>query len=99
MGGREMPKAEIESAASPSKYVPPHERKDGPWDSYELEDCGRHCEMADKIRDNPKLMEAMAKHHEKRAAEHHKIARSMKPHMKRGMVSEAALEKAAKRRA
>jgi hypothetical protein len=94
-----MPKVEIESAYSSGKYTPPHKRKDGPWESYELEECGRHCEEAEEIRGNPKLMEAIAKHHETKAKEHRKIAHKMKPAMKRGMVSEAALEKAEKRRA
>lgn len=92
-----MPHAEIMSADSgPHKYVEPHERKDGPWDEYELDDAGRHIEHAEKVKANPKMMAAIAKHHEKRAKRHHAIARTMKPHMNRGLVSEKALEKASK---
>lgn len=92
-----MPKAEIMSAndsREPVKYTPPHERKDGPWDEYELEDGGRTMERSEDIRGNPKYVEAIAKHHEKKAKKHRKLAASMKGHMQRGLVSEAALEKA-----
>ena len=27
------------------KYVAPHERKDGPWDDYELDEMGHHCSL------------------------------------------------------
>ena len=95
-----MPKAEITSANSgPEKYVPPHERKDGPWDEYELMDAGRDLERAEKVKANPKFMEAIAKHHEKKAAEHRKLADGMKAHMKRGLVSEEAMKKAARKNA
>ena len=88
-----MPTAAIESA-----YEPPHERKSGPWEDYELEDAGRTMERADQIRGNPKMMEAMAKHHAKKAKHHKKIAEGMKSHMKRGLVSEKALAKASESR-
>jgi hypothetical protein len=94
-----MPKAEIMSAndsREPVKYTPPHERKNGPWDEYDLEDGGRTMERAEEIRGNPKYVEAIAKHHEKKAKHHRKLAEGMKSHMKRGLVSERALEKAAK---
>lgn len=77
---------------SSKKYREPHERKDGPWDEYELEDAGRHMEMAEKVKGNPKMAEAVAKHHEKKAKRHRKIAHEMRGHMARGMVSEKALE-------
>jgi hypothetical protein len=81
------------STETPRKYREPHERKDGPWEDYELDDAGRHMEMADKIKGNPKLVEAVAKHHEAKAKRHKKIAAGMRHHMGRGMVSEKALHK------
>lgn len=95
-----MPRVAITSANSgkgghAGPYVPAHERKDGPWDEYDLEDAGRTMERADQIRGNPKMMEAVAKHHKKKAKHHQHLAEAMAPHMKRGLVSEKALEKAA----
>ena len=97
-----MPSTAIVSANSgkggeAGPYKAPHERMNGPFDDYELEDAGRTMERADQIRGNPKLVEAVAKHHEKKAKHHRKMAEAMKPHMKRGLVSEKALEKASKR--
>lgn len=94
-----MPKVEITSANSgkggeAGPYTPPHERKSGPYDDYELEDGGRTLERASQIQSNPAYVEAIAKHHEKKAKHHHKMAESMKPHMKRGLVSESAMKKA-----
>lgn len=94
-----MPHAEITSANSgaapaPDRYVRPHERKKGPWDEYELEDAGRTMEDAKKIEGNPAFVEAVAAHHEKKAKRHKKIAGEMRGAMKRGLVSEKALEKA-----
>jgi hypothetical protein len=77
------------------EYKEPHERSSG-WQDYELEDAGRHLERADKIKANPKFVEAIARHHEKKAAHHRKLAEGMKGHLKRGLVSEKALEKAAR---
>ena len=95
MGGREMPREDIETSTDePRKYVPPHERKNGPWDSYELEDMGHHLERAEQIGKNPKLVEAIAKHQEKKAATHRKMAGKMRGHMKRGLVSDRQYEKA-----
>ena len=96
-----MPKSGIMTANDsdePVKYTPPHERKDGPWDEYELEDGGRTMERADQIRGNPKMMDAMAKHHSKKAKKHRKMAQGMRDHMKRGLISEKAFEKASKSR-
>jgi hypothetical protein len=96
-----MPGVAIMTAnESPSskKYREPHERTDGPWDDYELEDAGRHLEATDKIKTNPKFVEAIAKHHEKRAKKHHKIASEMRHHMKAGHVSEKALARSMQHR-
>ena len=76
------------------KYVAPHERKDGPWDDYELDEMGHHVERAEKIKGNPKLMAAMAKHQEKRAKKHSHMAKMMRPAMARGLVSETQATKA-----
>lgn len=84
------------STDSPKKWVEPHERKNGPWEDYELDDMGRHMEMAEKIKGNPKLVEAVAAHHAKKAKHHQKIAGQMRHHMKSGLVSEKSLERAAK---
>lgn len=97
-----MPKAEIMSANSgkggeAGPYVPAHERKSGPWDEYELEDAGRTMERAEEIRGNPKFVEAVAAHHEKKAKRHKKLAGEMRGHMKRGLVSETALAKVSER--
>ena len=76
------------------KYVPAHERKNGPWDDYELEDMGRHVEMADKVKSNPKLMAAMAEHHRKKSKKHADMAKMMRPAMARGLISETQATKA-----
>lgn len=98
-----MPKVEITSANSgeggtAGPYKSPHERKSGPWDEYELEDGGRTMERAQEISGNPAYVEAIAKHHEKKAKKHRKLAASMKGHMARGLVSEDALKKASAKR-
>ncbi len=94
-----MPKAEITSANSGDSYKEPHERKSGPWDEWEMDDAGRTMERADKIRGNSKFVEAIAKHHEKKAAHHRKLAEGMKHHMRRGLVSEKAAAKASEKHA
>lgn len=96
-----MPRSAIMSANSgeggrDGPYKPAHERANGPFDDYELEDAGRTMERADQIRGNPKLVEAVVKHHKKKAKHHHRLAESMASHVKRGLVSEKALAKAAK---
>jgi hypothetical protein len=78
------------------EHKEPHERKDGPWEDHELDHAGHHLEKAEKIKANPKFVEAIAKHHEKKAKAHHKLASGLKHHMARGLVSETALEKASK---
>ena len=98
-----MPKSGIQSTeddgpgrASPvDRYVEPHERKAGPWHDHELEDAGRTIERAEQIKGNAKMSEAVAKHHAKKATHHRALAKSMRGHMARGMVSEKALSKAA----
>jgi hypothetical protein len=92
-----MPRVEIESANS-GKYQAPHERQNGPWEDWELEDAGRHLEHAEKIRANPKMAEALAKHHEKKAKEHSKLAHHARHLRKSGHVSDTALKKAADKR-
>jgi hypothetical protein len=94
----DMPSVAITSANSgeggkAGPYVEPHKRKDGPWDEYDLEDAGRHLERAEQIKSNPKFVEAIAAHHEKKAKRHKKLAGEMRGHMKRGLVSEKALAK------
>ena len=101
--GLTMPKAESASnksgidmdvAEKMHEYVEPHERKDGPWEEHELDHAGRHLERAEQIKDNPKFMGAIAKHHEAKAKHHREIATEMKHHMRRGLVSESAAKKA-----
>lgn len=95
-----MPSVAITSANSgeggkAGPYKEPHERESG-WDEWELEHSGRTMEDAEKIKGNPKFVEAIAKHHEKKAKKHRKMAAGMRDHMKRGLVSDKALEKASK---
>lgn len=90
-----MPRAAIESStATPEKYREPHERKEGPWDDYELDEGGRHLERAEKIKANGKYVEAIAKHHEKKASTHRNLAHQARHLRKSGMISDKALEKA-----
>ena len=63
--------------------------------SYVLEEAGQTLSRADAIKKDPKLMAAAAEHHAHRAEEHKKMSREMQHHMKRGLVSEEALKKAA----
>lgn len=94
-----MPRAAIESSTqTPSKYREPHERSNGPWQDYELDEGGRHLERAEKIKANGKYVEAIAKHHEKQAKMHHGLAHKARGLRKSGAISEMALEKAAKRK-
>lgn len=97
-----MPRAAITSANSgeggkAGPYKAPHERMNGPFEDYELEDGARTMERAEQIKGNPKYMAAIAEHHKKKAKHHHKLAESMKPHMKRGLVSEKAAAKASEK--
>ena len=96
-----MPRAAIESStATPGneKYREPHERSNGPWDEYEKDDAGRTLERAEKIKANGKFVAEIAKHHQKKSKHHHEIASKLKHHMKSGLVSDKALERAASRK-
>ena len=83
------------SEAMHNKFVPAHERESGPWDDYELDSAGDHLDRAEKIKGNAKFVESIAKHHAKKSKHHAKLAEHLKPHMKRGLVSERQLAKAA----
>jgi hypothetical protein len=78
------------------EYKEPHEREHGPWHDWELMDAGRTLEHGEKIKGNHKFMEAIAKHHEEKAKHHRELSTEMKHHMRRGLVSEKALEKASR---
>jgi hypothetical protein len=95
-----MPRAAIESStATPSReYKEPHERSNGPWDDYELDEGGRHLDRAEKIKANGKYVEAIAKHHEKKAKLHHGLAMKARHLRKSGAVSDRALAKAEERK-
>jgi hypothetical protein len=92
-----MPRAAIESSTA-TPYREPHERKDGPWQDYELEEGGRHLERAEQIKGNGKYVEAIAKHHEKKAKMHRGLAHKARHLRGAGMISDKALERAAERR-
>ena len=93
-----MPSPPNATESEPHKYVEPHERKDGPWDEYELDDAGRHIERAEKIKGNPKFVEAIAKHHEKKAKTHSELADKTRGLRKSGHISEKALMNAEAKR-
>jgi hypothetical protein len=95
-----MPRVAIEtSTATPArKYREPHERANGPWDAYELEDGGRALERAEQVKGNPKYVEAIAKHHEAKAKLHHGLAHKARHMRKSGAISDRALERAADRK-
>lgn len=84
-------------APGPSKYVEPHERASGPWDDYELDDAARHIEGANRVAKNGKFAEAVAKHMEKKAARHKESARHARHLAKHGLISEAAMNRVAKK--
>ena len=44
------------SPAEPEKYVDPLDRKNGPWDDYDIQRFLRTLAEANKIRANPSLM-------------------------------------------
>jgi hypothetical protein len=92
-----MPRAAIESSTQ-TPYREPHERESGPWEDHELEQGGHHLERAEQIKANSKFVEAIAKHHEKKASMHRKLAKGMRHHMGRGMISEKAMKHAVERR-
>ncbi len=93
-----MPKVSIQSANSGEReHKEAHERMHGPWDDWEIGEASRHLERAEKIKENPKFMEAIAKHHEEKAKHHRELATEVKHHMQRGLVSEKALHRASEK--
>ena len=98
-----MPHAEISKGAGKpydgDKYKPPHERPSGPWDDYELEDGGHALERAEKIKANAKYVDAIAKHHEKKAKVHSKLAVETRALRRSGKISDEALRKASAKHA
>jgi hypothetical protein len=92
-----MPRVSIMTSEASTYNKAPHARKNGPWEEWELEDAGRHLEHAEQIKANGKLMDAIVKHHAKKAEHHRRLAEEMKPHMKRGLVSKRALDKVSER--
>lgn len=94
-----MPRAAIESSTeTPMDRKEAHERPNGPWDDWELDEGGRHLERAEKIKANGKYVEAIAKHHEKKAKTHRDLAHKARHLRKSGAVSDKALERAAERK-
>lgn len=90
-----MPSVDIETSTDGrKKYVEPHERKNGPWEDYELSHAAESVEHAEKVKANPKFSAAVVKHVEQRAKKHAKTAQTLRHHMKRGSVSERQFEKA-----
>ena len=71
------------------------EKMHGQFPSYVLEEAGQTLSRADAIKSDPKLMAAAAEHHAAKAEHHKALSRMMKHHLKRGLVSEKQLEKAA----
>ena len=84
---------------APEAYVEPHERESGPWEEHELDSAGHALERAAMIQGNPKFGAAIVKHHETKAKRVGSLAKSMRRHLKSGMVSEKALERAAAKKA
>ena len=71
------------------------EKMHGQFPSYVLEDAGQTLSRADAIKSDPKLMAAAAEHHAAKAEHHKGLSKMMKHHLKRGLVSEKQLDKAA----
>lgn len=92
-----MPNAAIESANDSERRKEPHERKDGPWDDYELADGARHISHAEKIKGNPKYAAAIAKHAQGKADEHQQMAHHAKQLAKSGHISAKAMAKTRER--
>lgn len=95
-----MPSAAIESTYSDKddpayaeRRKEPHERKNGPWDDYELAEGARHIDHAEKIKGNKKFAEAIAKHAQGRAEEHERVAEHAKRLAKSGHISEKQMAK------
>lgn len=77
---------------SPKEYIPPHERQSG-WDDYELAEGARHLDQAEKIAQNKPFLEAIRKHSEKRAKEHHATAYRAGMLARAGHISPKAMAK------
>ena len=75
-----------------------YERENGPWDEWELSNAAEHLELADKLSGNPKFLEAIRKHSEKKAAEHQHVADHAARLAKSGKISEKQLAKMKERR-
>ena len=91
-----MTMPEGESATNKSGIdIDRKEKMHGQFPSYVLEDAGQTLSRADAIKSDPKLMAAAAEHHAAEAEHHKALSRMMKHHLKRGLVSEKQLEKAA----
>lgn len=87
-------KSEIET---PDEHKPAEEREGGPWDRWDLEGAAEHLTKADKIGKNKKFLEAIKKHAESKAAEHHKVANRAAMLARSGHISEKQMEKIEKR--
>jgi len=88
-----MPSVSITSANNAGKYKPPHERSEGPWEDYELDDGMRHLDMASKIVGNKKYVEAIKRHGEKKAHETKQIAHRASMLARAGQISSKQMEK------
>jgi|SRR5579862_2072829 len=55
------------------RYLEPHERKNGPFDDYEVKDSLRKLSDAGKIQKNRKLMAHVKKEAKRQIAEHQKM--------------------------
>jgi hypothetical protein len=89
-----MPKVEITSANSGhDTYTEPHERMHGPWEDHELDNGAHHLKRAGQIIKNKKYLDAIKKHAEKRAEEHHETAHQAEMLAKMGKISPKAMAK------
>ena len=92
--GLTMP--EGESATNKSGIdIDRKEKMHGQFPSYVLEEAGQTLSRADAIKSDPKLMAAAAEHHASKAEHHKGLSKMMRHHLKRGLVSEKQLDKAA----
>lgn len=74
-------------------YKPPHERMNGPWDAYDLEEGARHLHRAHEISKNPKYMAAIHAHAVKKAEEQKQMAYRLEMLAKSGRISDKVREK------
>lgn len=80
-------------ASSEKPYREPHERKNGPWNDYELSDGAHHLRRAGEIIKNKKFLAAIKKHAETKAEEHQEIAHKAGLLAKMGRISPRAMAK------